>query len=349
MPVRTDISKVSIKLDLRRRINSFLALAQSLEGLTLEEKESHFRKANYYNPWFTFDNLALAWKGFLRYLNKQNLESWISNYDFSNVQPKRVGVVMAGNIPMVGIHDFICVLISGHILVAKLSSQDEVLIKFIAQKLIELEPEFEKRILFVDQLKDIDAVIATGSDNTARYFEFYFSMYPHIIRKNRTSIAVLNGEETAEELEALGDDIFTYFGMGCRNVSKIFLPVGQSIEGLFRHWENYRRLADHHKYANNYHYQRSIMFVNMQSFHDNGFAIFVENERFVSPLAVVYVSHYSDIRELENQLVFLSGKLQCIICKEGVLMGTNKFGTAQTPEVTDYADNVDTLDFLLKL
>ncbi|MDZ7606682.1 MAG: acyl-CoA reductase [Cyclobacteriaceae bacterium] len=336
-------------MDLRRRINAFLALGKRLATLPQEEKEELFEKSKYYNPWFTDSNLNLAWRGLLRYLQEEKLEAWAANYDLKNPQPKRVGVVMAGNIPMVGIHDLICVLLSGHSLVAKLSSQDEVLIQFVAKKLIEAEPEYQKRIFFVDRLKDIDAVIATGSDNTSRYFEYYFSKYPHIIRKNRTSVAVLTGHETDAELVALGDDIFTYFGMGCRNVSKIFLPEGQPIEVLFKHWTGYTHLADHHKYANNYHYQRSIMIMNMQIFQDNGFALFVESNRLVSPLAVVYYSYYSSHDDLKVQLSSVSDKLQCIVCKDGLLDGTNKFGTAQTPDVMDYADNVDTLKFLMEI
>jgi len=326
-----------------------LELAKSLESLPQEEKDDLFEKANYYNPWFTAGNLNLAWNGLLSYLNEEKLESWIANYNLGNPQPKRVGVVMAGNIPMVGIHDLICVLLSGHSLVAKLSSQDEVMIRFIVQKLIEGEPEFEKRIFFVEKLKDIDAVIATGSDNTARYFEYYFSKYPHIIRKNRTSIAVLTGNETDGELVALGDDIFTYFGMGCRNVSKIFLPEGQPIGELFKHWTGYNHMADHHKYANNYHYQRSIMMVNLQIFQDNGFALFLECDRLVSPLAVVYYSNYTNLDNLRIQLSGLNEKLQCIVCRDGMLDGSNNFGTAQTPDVMDYADNVDTLKFLMEI
>jgi hypothetical protein len=336
-------------LDLRRRINAFLALGKSLEVLPQEEKDELFEKANYYNPWFTNSNLNLAWNGLLCYLHEEKLRTWVSNYDLTNPRSKRVGVVMAGNIPMVGIHDFICVLLSGHVLVAKLSSQDEVLIRFVAKKLIEVEPEYQTRIFFVDHLKDIDAVIATGSDNTARYFEYYFSKYPHIIRKNRTSVAVLTGDETDAELVALGDDIFTYFGMGCRNVSKIFLPEGHPIEELFNHWTGYNYLADRHKYANNYYYQRSIKLMNQQKYDDNGFVLFLESERLVSPLAVVYYSYYSSFEELKIQLASINDKIQCIVCKNGLLDVTNKFGTAQTPDVMDYADNVDTLKFLMEI
>jgi hypothetical protein len=336
-------------LDLRRRINAFLTLGKNLAILPQEEKDELFEKANYFNPWFTNGNLDLAWNGLLRYLHKEKLETWVANYDLKKPRSKRVGVVMAGNIPMVGIHDFICVLLSGHVLVAKLSSQDEVLIRFVAKKLIEAEPEYQNRIFFVDRLKDIEAVIATGSDNTARYFEYYFSKYPHIIRKNRTSVAVLTGDETDAELVALGDDIFTYFGMGCRNVSKIFLPEGQAIEGLFKHWTEYKHLADNHKYANNYDYQRSIMLMNQQKYHDNGFALFLESNRLVSPLAVVYYSYYSNLDNLKMELSSMSEELQCIVCTNGLLNGSSNFGTAQTPDVMDYADNVDTLKFLLEI
>jgi hypothetical protein len=220
-------------LDFIKRTNAFLELGYRLKNLDSEIFNEVMERASTQNPWFTNENIRLSFTGLIHYLEEKRMSLWLNKYDFSKVVlSKKVGVVMAGNIPMVGIHDMICVLISGHKIIAKLSSQDDVLIPFIANELIKIEPEFKDTIQFVDKLKGMDAVIATGSDNTARYFDFYFSKYPNIIRKNRTSIAILTGEENPNELKDLGLDLFTYFGLGCRNVSKIFLPVGYDINKM---------------------------------------------------------------------------------------------------------------------
>jgi hypothetical protein len=243
----------------------------------------------------------------------------------------------------------ICVLISGHKLIAKLSSQDDVLIPFIADELIKIEPEFKDAIEFVDQLKGMDAVIATGSDNTSRYFDYYFSKYPNIIRKNRTSIAILMGDENANELKDLGKDLFSYFGLGCRNVSKLFLPDGYDIKKLIPHLENFKYIIDHNKYGNNYFYRKSIFLVNQIEHLDNGFALFHHNDQLVSPISVIYYNYYKDLNSLKNQLIPMKDKIQCIVGNEGFIGNSVQFGKAQMPEIWDYADNIDTLDFLTKL
>jgi hypothetical protein len=180
-------------------------------------------------------------------------------------------------------------------------------------------------------------VIATGSDNTARYFEYYFRTKPHIIRKNRSSIAVLTGNETDDQLIALGKDVFSYFGLGCRNVSKLVVPEGYDFTRPLRLWEVYHDVSNHHKYVNNYDYNKSILLINGTHHFDNGFALLTPNEALVSPISVLYYATSADLA---------SDKIQCIVGS-----GANyiPFGTTQEPTLTDYADNVDTLKFLTGL
>lgn len=335
-------------MDLNGRTLSFLKLAERLKNLDHQRLEELFDDAAYHNPWFTRDNAELAFDGLLNYLDKRTFNRWLKNYSFNEKRSLKVGVVMAGNIPMVGIHDMICVLLSGHHLMAKLSSQDQVLIKFISDELIDIDQEWKDKITFVDRLKEIDAVIATGSDNTARYFNYYFAKIPHIIRKNRTSVAIINGNETKKELHELGKDIFSYFGLGCRNVSKIYLPLNYDLKSLFPEWESFSHIANHHKYHNNYHYQRTIMLVNQSPHLDNGFVLMQQNENLVSPIGVLYYEYYDQMNDLQRRLQLLQDKIQCIVTNEN-FPGKIKFGKAQMPDINDFADNIDTMKFLSNL
>jgi hypothetical protein len=260
-----------------------------------------------------------------------------------------VGVIMAGNIPMVGFHDFLSVLISGHILYAKLSSDDTFLIKMLAERLLKLETRFEKNILFMDLLKEADAVIATGSDNTARYFEYYFSKKPHIIRKNRTSLGILTGNETTADFLALGEDIFRYYGLGCRNVSKLMVPDNYSFDEFFKAIESYSYMLDHHKYQNNYDYNKSILLVNQSTHLDNGFLLLSESEQLVSPISVLYYQTYTNAPDLKNKLATIRDKIQVVVSSAGWYPDSIAFGQAQCPAVWDYADGVDTMAFLQSL
>jgi Acyl-CoA reductase (LuxC) len=279
-------------------------------------------------------------------LEPHALSEWAARYDLVT-QPKKIAVVMAGNIPMVGFHDFLSVLICGHSIQIKTSSKDTVLMKFIAGRLMGIEPRFRESITFAEQLKEFDAIIATGSDNASRYFEYYFGKYPCIIRKNRTSVAILHGNETDDELKALGTDIFSYFGLGCRNVSKIFLPISYDVKRLFPPWESFREIIHHHKYCNNYDYQKSILLVTSTPFLDNGFVMLQETSRLVSPISVVYYEYYENSAALKNILDGLSTKIQCVV--ENTPESSVKFGQAQFPGLSDYADQVDTLQFLTAL
>jgi hypothetical protein len=258
-----------------------------------------------------------------------------------------VALVLAGNIPLVGFHDVLCVLISGHKVMIKLSSKDSVLIPYVLNHLTEIDPGFADKIEYVERLENFDAVIATGSDNSSRYFDFYFGKYPNIIRKNRTSIAVLNGFETEDELKLLGKDVFTYFGLGCRNVSKILAPKGYDFTTILKAWEGYHDISNHHKYRNNYDYQLAIRMVNKEKFFDNGFVILIESEKIVSPIAVLYTEHYDSESHLAEILKAVADKTQCVVGNK--TRKSVKFGQAQLPSLNDYADHIDTMKFLESL
>jgi hypothetical protein len=279
-------------------------------------------------------------------LTTENLKEWTSRYTIPD-HPENVlnaGVIMAGNIPLVGFHDFISVLITGNRIIAKPSTRDEDLISFISKLLIEINPEFNDRIEFrKGYLSDFNLVIATGSNNSSRYFEYYFGKYPHIIRKNRNSVAILEGDETDKELKMLGTDVFSYFGLGCRNISKIFIPSGFDIEKLAAAWSSFSSLPDHTKYANNYDFYKAVFLVNKESFKDLGFLLLKESADLFSPVAVLNYEYYSSIDEVRTGTELERDKIQCIIGRKYL-----QFGTSQSPKLWDYADGIDTVEFLLK-
>ncbi|MBX9852131.1 MAG: acyl-CoA reductase [Cytophagaceae bacterium] len=336
-------------MDLEKRINAFIELGKRIYNLPENDLQNWILLAKANNNWFTEVNIRTALQGIIEILKPKNLESWISKYSILNKPPKKVGVVMAGNIPGVGFHDLLCVLISGNILYAKLSSDDSILLKKIADILIDIEPQFKDHIHFVDRLNDMDAVIATGSDNTANYFHYYFSKIPHIIRQNRTSCAILNGEEGAEDLERLGTDILLYFGLGCRNVSKLFLPLQFNFDNFFRSVELKKHLIDNHKYYNNYDYNKSVFLVNQIPHLDNGFLLLRESVDFFSPISVVYYEYYNDLHDVQEKLDIHKDKIQAIVSNINKIPGTIPFGEAQFPSVNDYADGVDTISFLTSI
>lgn len=326
------------------RIDAFVALGEKIRGLAPSDLEILTRKAQSENGWFTPANVANAFQGIGYMLQSESLARWISNYKTEIESPKVVGIVMAGNIPLVGFHDLMCVLVAGHVAAVKVSSQDTSLTKTVIEWLLAIEPRFKKNISIRERLTGVDAVIATGSDNTSRYFEYYFRNIPRIIRKNRTSVAVLNGQESADELNRLGQDIFMYFGLGCRNVSKLLVPIGYKPDPFFEGIAHYQAIGDHHKYKNNYDYYRSIFLVNSTTHFDNGFLIWLPTTELVSPVSVIYAQAYSNEEELNDYLELNKEKLQCVVGK-----GFTPFGKAQLPEVWEYADNVDTMAFLLDL
>lgn len=329
------------------RINVFVRLGRFLNALKEEEFQSLAERVKIENPWFTGENLRMAVSAIGNFLEEKKITVWLSSYTSPERNSKRIALIMAGNIPLVGFHDLLCVLINGDAALIKLSSKDTVGIKWLTDKIIEFDARFSNKIIYVDRLKDFDAVIATGSDNSARYFEYYFGKYPHIIRKNRTSVAILEGTETEKEMTQLGTDVFSYFGLGCRNVSKLLVPSGYKFDALFRSWEPFKNAIHHHKYGNNYDYQKSILLVTQTPFLDNGFIMIQESQRWVSPIAVVYFEYYNRREEVDTKLYALRDKLQCIVGKAAP--ATINFGQTQCPDLGDYADQVDTMKFLNSL
>ncbi|MFC3414998.1 acyl-CoA reductase [Algoriphagus hitonicola] len=332
------------------RIQAFIQLGELIRNLTAKQKELLFSQAENRNNWFTQTNCEDAMEGIAFLLKEEKLRTWLAAYPLvENIAPKKVGVLMAGNIPLVGFHDLMTVLISGHYAHVKLSSSDEVLMKWVITRLIEIQPEFDKRIEISEMLKAKDAYIATGSDNSARYFSYYFGKYPAIIRQNRTSVGIFDGSESEDELRNFGKDVFQYFGLGCRNVSKIFVKDEDQLIRLLDSLEVYQDMANHHKYHNNYDYNKSIYLVNGEPHLDNGFLILKQSSELVSPISVLYYSFYENLDSLKNQLDTHQDKIQCIVANPQVWSGAVPFGAAQRPEVWDYADGVDTMAFLAGL
>jgi hypothetical protein len=304
----------------------------------------------HYNAWFTPESVLQAVTAIGKMLNPKSLGEWLDKYSVpQNEHDKRVGLILAGNIPLVGFHDVLCVLVSGNHALIKASVQDTRLIKYVLQMLINIDGNFAGQYSFVERLENFDAVIATGSNNTSRYFEYYFGKVPHIIRKNRNSLALLTGYETEEQLFALGHDIFDYYGLGCRNVSKLLVPESYNFNFFFESIEAYQPIINHHKYNNNYDYNKSIYLVNSDKHFDNGFLLLKEDERLASPLAVLYYGYYTDISSVQTSLEAESDKIQCIVSTAPLQIKTQvvDFGMSQQPALWDYADGVDTMEFLL--
>lgn len=325
-------------------ISALLEEAESSTGVSGNPIHDILRKAHAGNPWFTPENSFRALRSIADFLDRSRLEAWLSNYpgiDGAKRIPLRVGLVMAGNIPAVGFHDLLCVLASGNQAVCKLSSDDEVLIPFLLDILARLEPGFEGRWRFVGKVSEVDAVIATGSNNSARYFEYYFRNYPHIIRQNRNGVAVISGDESMEDLGRLGLDIFTYFGMGCRSVSKLLVPSGYDFSLFFAAMERFSEVMQHNKYMNNYDYHRALFLLNNEAFLTNNFLILRQNESIASPVSVLHYAYYPDRKEVEHHLELEAQKIQCVVGR-----GYLPFGTAQVPGLSDYGDGVDTMKFL---
>lgn len=301
------------------------------------------KRAENSNAWFTADHIELAVNNIIHtFLQKDLLLQWVGKYSLP-VTTKTVGIVMAGNIPLVGFHDFVCGFVSGHKLRLKLSSKDSVLLPYIIRKMAEWEPEVLEQVTIEEMLKGCDAYIATGSNNTARYFEQYFGKYPNIIRRNRTSVAILDGTETDEELAALSDDIYLYYGLGCRNVTQVCVPRGYSFEKLLDVFKRHNGYADLNKYKNNYDYHLAIYLLNKVSYMSNESLLMVENELPFSAVSVLHYRYYDNrealVEELKN-----SEDIQAIIGR-----GFIPFGKSQEPSLSDYADNVDTMAFLCRL
>jgi hypothetical protein len=325
-----------------------------LNALFYNDFEELIKTVNLYNPWFVEENVRKSLEALSDSLQEEKLLEWVSIYinDLKDKNTaKSVAVIMAGNIPMVGFHDMLCVLISGHKFVGKLSSDDNLLLPFVAKILIAIEPGFNEYIVFTEnQLKGIEAVIATGSNNSARYFDYYFGKYPHIIRKNRNSVAVLTGNETSDELRLLGDDIFQYFGLGCRNVSKLFVPKGYQFDKFYESIFDFQGVVVHNKYANNYEYNKTVYLMGSNpSLLDNNFLLLKEDASLPSPIGVLFYEFYDDLNSLNLRLENDKEHLQCIVSNNAAVKHATPFGTAQCPQLNDYADGIDTMKFLLAL
>lgn len=306
------------------------------------------KKAEIENTWFTPESFRLCFQNWAENLIEEKIKSWVEKYTFSE-NPKKIGLILAGNIPLVGFHDVICVLLSGHIPLIKLSSKDQIVLPFLLKKWNEFS-EGNLEYHLVEKLENYDAVIATGSNNTARYLEYYFKDKPNIIRKNRTSIGVLSGNETESELRNLAKDIFQYFGLGCRNVTRLFIPESMILDKLFENFIDFKDIINHHKYANNYDYNRAIYLLNQEKFWDNNFVMLKEDDKLFSPLSVINFTRYQDISEVKNFITENEQDIQCIVANPqlGIKESLN-FGEAQCPMLDTYADNVDTMEFLNKL
>lgn len=338
------------------RINTFCNLGdrilQFLNGEENEVLQDSINRSCMHNSWFTKDFITFSLKSVSENLQKDILDKWISQYSLNAdyAQFKRIAVIIAGNIPLVGFHDFLCVLITGNKFIGKLSSKDRFLLPALAEILVESDPHFKNFIEFTeDRLPEFDAVIATGSDNTSRYFEYYFGKYPHIIRKNRKSIAILSGNETLEELERLADDIFLYFGLGCRNVSKIFLPENYDFSLMIRAFQKYEFIIQNNKYYNNREYYKTILILDKKPFFDEGFFLLKEDTGLSSPVSVIYFEKYESVSALRKIIDLKKESLQCIISNDSRFDNTIGFGTAQMPSISDYADGVDVIEFLNKI
>ena len=352
-------------MKVEKRINAFVKLGEFLSqfqpekiikndtvlwnDLFFEPFLMQIKRGIEFNGWFTEENILYAFNSWSNILNVNNINKWISTYHLNKVKPKNIGIIMAGNIPLVGFHDFLSVLISGNNAIVKQSSSDKHYLPLIAKYLEKIEPEFKGKITFTDEkLSNFDAVIATGSNNTARYFDYYFGKYPNIIRQNRNSVAIITGKETKEELQKLGEDIFRYFGLGCRSVSKLYVPNDYDFDLFFNAVYEYKDLINYTKYQNNYDYNKAVYLMSQFNLIENGFLMLKEDVNYSSPIATLFYEHYTDIESLKQKLEIEKESIQCIVGDQNI-ENIVPFGETQKPQLWDYADNVDTLKFLQEL
>ena len=325
-------------------VNTGLRLKQQN---TIDNESYLFAKAK--NQWFPLDFIMASIDAIVdTYLNEAKLNSWLTKYNFEERSGgKSVGIIMAGNIPLVGIHDFICAYIQGFHIQVKLSSKDEVLMLYFLQILGDFDTGLKEQMSMVQTLKNVDAVIATGSDNSNRYFEYYFKSIPSILRKNRNSVAILNGDESATQLEKLADDIFMFFGLGCRNVSKLYVPSGYDLTMLFPHFKKYEFLHQHSKFMNNYDYNRTLLLMNATPHLANDFCMLREDSSFASRIAELHYQFYNDLDEVAADISLHQDQIQCVLADFALAtVAVLPLGSSQSPSLSDYADNVDTMAFL---
>lgn len=352
-------------MSLDKRKKAFVSLGKFLSqftiaGIVKKENIKHndlffdifstqIKRAEEYNSWFTKNNVLFSLESWNLALTEENINIWLEKYTITEQKPKTIAIIMAGNIPLVGFHDFLSVAITGNKILAKLSSNDKYFIPLIAKYLEYVEPSFKESFTFTEaKLENYDAVIATGSNNTARYFDYYFGKHPHIIRKSRNAVAVLDGKETHEQLEGLGDDIFRYYGLGCRSIAKVFVPKGYDFDNLFRAVFKHKDIINYTKYANNYDYNKAVYLMSLFDIKENGFLMIKEDPSYASPIASLFYETYEDLDLLKIRLKEDADKIQCI-STELDINDAVKLGETQAPKLWNYADNVDTLQFLLEL
>ncbi len=336
-------------MTIKERKEGLASLGNWFNTISSTELDQLILMAGNENTWFTPESIQSAFAAWGKVLTLDKIEQWITGRALSPKTAQRIGLIMAGNIPLVGLHDLLTVLISGNEAHIKYSSQDRALMSAVVRQLIEINPAFRERIKVIEMLNDVDAIIATGSDNSARYFKHYFSKYPHIIRQNRVSVGIIKGNETEEQFAKIGQDAFQYFALGCRNVSKVFVPKGFELPKLIKSLEGFSQILDHHKYRNNYDYNKSIYLVNREPHLDSGFFMMRESEELVSPISVIFYETYESEAALDLKLSAHRDKIQCMVSADAWYEGSLDFGEAQTPELWDYADGVDTLEFLAEL
>lgn len=346
---------------LSKRLGAFERLGQVLKNdskaFTAPEEEAVLtfekakQKAMAKNAWFTPDSIDLMIENIVAMISREQLEYFSAAYELDNAKTsKTIAVIMAGNIPLVGFHDFFVVLATGHSFLGKLSSDDPYLLPALAAVLLAIEPEFKSYIKFSEgTISGFDAVIATGSDNTARYFNYYFGKYPHLIRANRNGVAILDGKESKHDLRALGLDVFSFFGLGCRNVSTLFVPDGYDFRQMFEAFEAFNELRNHSKYFNNYEYNKAIWLVNGDPHLDNGFVLLKNAPEFSSPVSVLHFQTYNKPEMLQKLLKDNADKIQCVVSRNASWENFYAFGKAQSPALLDYADGIDSTKFLLEL
>jgi len=340
-------------MNLEERIESFAILGEIMRNALDMKPGKHTTQLNTLinsqyklNPWFTPETVREAVSALATELTRENLIKWTNHYPTlkKNKNQVKVGIIMAGNIPLVGFHDFLSVLISGNNIIAKPSSKDSEFIVLIGEMLCTINPSFRDKIEFTEgTLTNFDVVIATGSNNSSRYFEYYFGKYPNVIRKNRNSIAIIEGDESDSEIEGLGKDIFSYFGLGCRNVSKIYVPKGYDFSAMIKNWESFSGIIKHNKYANNYDFNKAVYIVNKDMFIDTGYLLLKEESGLSSPVSVLYYEYYDSQYNFAHQTEQMKERIQCVVGRQHLA-----FGQTQSPHLWDYADGIDTIEFLLK-
>jgi hypothetical protein len=347
-------------MTLQERIDAMVALGDHLRRDDDEFLAALQKRTQFHNEWFTLEHQRASMMAIAEtFLDREKLEAWVSNYAlpdgpspkaFGATSPKTIGLVLAGNIPLVGFHDVLCVFIAGHRSLIKLSSKDEYVMPYLLKLLAKFDERAEAYFSITDRLEGFDAVIATGSNNSSRYFEAYFGRFPNVIRKNRNAVAVLRGDETTDDFRALGRDIFEYFGLGCRNVSKLYVPSNYDFDPLLEVLHDWRTLQNHTKWKNNFDYNYALTTLNKENLYLSGPLMIVENDQIASRIATLHFSRYDDVAALEKELRSRREEIQLIAAPEGFLsLPSFRFGCAQRPGLDDYADGVDTMEFLQTL